>query len=71
VFWSTPTMTISHLVFAIATTAYILIAIQFEEHDLVDHFGPTYSEYKKRVPMLIPSLRKRNVDDGFLRRQRS
>jgi methanethiol S-methyltransferase len=71
VFWSTPTMTVSHLVFAIATTAYILIAIQFEEHDLVDHFGPTYSEYKKRVPMLIPSLRKRNVDDGFLRRQRS
>jgi len=61
VFWSTPTMTVSHLVFA----------IQFEEHDLVDHFGPTYSEYKKRVPMLIPSLRKRNVDDGFLRRQRS
>jgi len=71
VFWSTPTMTISHLVFAIATTAYILIAIQFEERDLVDHFGPTYSEYQKRVPMLVPSLRKSNVDDGFLRRQRS
>jgi len=71
VFWSTPTMTVSHLVFAIATTAYILIAIQFEEHDLVDHFGPTYSEYKKRVPMLVPFTRKRNIDDGFLRRQRS
>jgi protein-S-isoprenylcysteine O-methyltransferase Ste14 len=71
VFWATPTMTISHLVFAISTTAYILIAIRFEERDLVDHFGPTYSEYKVRVPMLIPSLRKRNVDDGFLRRQRS
>jgi protein-S-isoprenylcysteine O-methyltransferase Ste14 len=70
VFWSTPTMTVSHLVFALATTAYILIAIQFEERDLVDHFGPTYSDYKKRVPMLVPSLRKSNVDDAFLRRQR-
>jgi methanethiol S-methyltransferase len=71
VFWSTPTMTLSHLVFAIATTAYILVAVRFEERDLVAHFGSSYSEYQKHVPMLVPSMRKANIDDGFLRRQRS
>lgn len=53
-FWATPTMTVSHLVFAIMTTAYILVAIQLEERDLVAHFGDHYREYKERVPMLIP-----------------
>jgi len=62
-FWAAPTMTISHLVFAIATTAYILIAIQLEEHDLVEHFGQTYRDYKQRVPMLIPFAR-RSYDRG-------
>ena len=52
-FWSTPVMTAAHLVFAIATTAYILIAIQFEEHDLVQSLGD-YAEYRRRVPMLVP-----------------
>lgn len=56
VFWFTPTMTISHLLFAIATTAYILIAIQFEERDLSKAL-PGYSEYRKRVPMLVPSVK--------------
>ena len=55
VFWSTPTMTIAHLFFAIATTVYTLIAIQLEEHDL-QNMHPEYSEYKKRVPMLIPAV---------------
>ena len=64
-------MTISHLVFAIATTGYILIAIRFEERDLVAHFGKTYTDYRERVPMLVPFTRKRNVDEAFLRRQRS
>lgn len=52
-FWSTPTMTLTHLVFAIGTTLYILIAIQLEEHDLVTEH-PEYAQYKKRVPMLVP-----------------
>lgn len=49
-------MTVAHLVFAAATTAYILVAIQFEERDLVHEPGASYSEYRYRVPMLIPRL---------------
>ncbi|WP_447977495.1 methanethiol S-methyltransferase [Candidatus Nitrospira bockiana] len=56
-FWATPTMTVAHLVFAIATTAYILLAIRFEERDLVAVHGRAYAEYRERVPMLIPSVR--------------
>lgn len=54
-FWSTPTMTVTHLVFALVTTAYILTAIQLEERDLM-HEHPEYAEYRKRVPMLVPGL---------------
>ena len=55
-FWAAPTMTAAHLVFAVATTAYIVIAIQFEEHDLAREHGPRYQEYRRSVPMLIPRV---------------
>jgi protein-S-isoprenylcysteine O-methyltransferase Ste14 len=58
VFWSTPTMTLTHLVFALGMTAYILIAIPFEERNLAEYHGKTYADYRRRVPMLIPRLRK-------------
>jgi len=58
-FWMTPVMTFAHLLFSIATTAYILLAIQFEERDLVREYGHAYEEYRQAVPMLVPSLRKR------------
>jgi methanethiol S-methyltransferase len=53
-FWATPTMTIAHLVFAIATTAYIFIAIQLEEKDLLDAYGNDYQRYRETVPMIVP-----------------
>jgi len=56
-FWATPTMTVTHLVFAVATTAYILIAIQLEERDLAREL-PQYRAYKQRVPMLVPRVSK-------------
>lgn len=62
-FWAIPDMTTGHLLFSIATTGYILIALQLEENDLLQAFGERYQKYRQRVPMFIPCPgRKAPVD---------
>jgi protein-S-isoprenylcysteine O-methyltransferase Ste14 len=65
IFWATPTMTVAHLVFAVATSIYILIAIWFEERNLVAAH-PEYEGYRRRVPMLLPSMKRRDRIGGSL-----
>ncbi len=58
-FWATPLMTFGHLMFAIATTAYILVAIQLEEHDWLETDRATYERYRRETSMLIPLPRRK------------
>jgi protein-S-isoprenylcysteine O-methyltransferase Ste14 len=60
-FWATPSMSMAHLFFAVGTTAYILVAIQLEERDLVAAHGESYLRYREDVPMLVPTLSKRGA----------
>ncbi len=61
-FWAAPTMTVTHLVFALLTTGYILTAIQLEERDLISQYGDDYHNYKKWAPMLIPFTKGKMPD---------
>ena len=63
-FWMTPTMTLAHLLFSVATTAYILIAIQLEERDLVREHGDSYESYRRSVPMLNPFNRPKRDSES-------
>jgi protein-S-isoprenylcysteine O-methyltransferase Ste14 len=58
-FWGGPVMSVGHLLFAATMTAYILVAIQFEERDLLRQLGEGYAAYRARVPMLLPKLAAR------------
>ena len=61
-FWAAPSMTVGHLLFSVATTAYILIAIQLEERDLIAMFGDQYRRYRQHVAMLLPLPSRKLVD---------
>jgi protein-S-isoprenylcysteine O-methyltransferase Ste14 len=58
-FWATPTMSGGHLLFALVTTAYIVVAMVLEERDLIAHFGDTYRRYQETTPRFLPRLTRR------------
>ena len=64
-FWATPDLTVGHVLFAAAATAYALIGIRFEERDLRRRFGAAYSDYARRVPAVIPRPARRRAQAGL------
>jgi len=66
IFWATPRMTIAHLVFSVATTGYILMAIQLEERDLIRAYGDAYQRYKRQVPSILPVRFGRETSENKL-----
>ena len=69
-FWAAPTMTAGHLLFAVATSGYILIGIWLEERDLIDLFGDQYRRYREQVSMLIPLPGRKAEPESDLKRPR-
>ena len=67
-FWATPTMTLGHLLFAVANTSYILIGLSLEERDLLAVFGDQYRRYREQVSMLLPIPRRKAEPQGQIRR---
>ena len=60
--WATPVMTVTHLLFALAITSYVLVGTTLEERDLVKAFGQTYKRYQASKPMLIPFTKRRRAE---------
>jgi len=60
-FWATPVMSQGHLLLAVGMSAYMLIAIRYEERDLVGLFGADYEAYRRNVGMLAPRFRRRRI----------
>jgi len=70
-FWATPAMTGGHLLFALATTGYLLIGIYFEERDLIHQFGEQYRRYRTQVGMLLPKPSRATVEEADASQRRS
>ena len=69
-FWATPNMTFGHLLFSIATSAYIFIGIFFEERDLADAHGAGFASYRREVPMIVPRITPAATGDAAYKTSR-